>query len=224
MTIRKKDGNVYILEGPNKLAKNQEVWDAKKLVFHNFSWEEIVWKNEKTKEKKPVVQEQKIQPEFVQEIKKEPEINQIDLLKKSIMAEQQVEKKEEKIYENDFPILKHKVMMHCLPSKIKKHKDDLYGDKWETLTYGKKFVFPSVVLSNNDLSLEFWTSDPNNQINEKSIIFPFAYEIYDSNSDSYDRIPFDEHRWWKITEKQKKDEGGWVFYAIPSADQPDFSD
>ena len=75
----------------------------------------------------------------------------------------------------------------------------------------------------DDLELEFWTSDPNEQIGLKSIIYPFAYEVYNKDTTRYDRVPYDEYRWWIINEKENK-EGGWVFYAIPSLDQPDFSD
>ena len=223
MVIRKKDGNIYILEGPNKLVKNQENWDNKKIVFHNFSWEEIVWKNknfsvpsqtkniERTIEnpvivEDPVVVENSVASEIIKECPK------IDV---------PINKNEDYF---DFPILRYKTMMHCLPAKIINKEDEFYGDKRQKIIYGKKFVFPSVLLENDDLQIQFWTSDPNNQIGEKSIVFPFAYEVYNNQTSSYDRVPFDEHRWWIINKKEKKEEGGWIFFAIPSLNQPDFSD
>jgi hypothetical protein len=224
MTIRKKDGNVYVLEGPNKLTKNQQDWDPKKLIFHNFSWQEIIWNNRIEKKPEPIKPSPIISKPIVEELilKEKQQTANIEEIKKQILQEQ--EQKKEEVYSKDFPILKYKVLMHCLPAKTKSHKDSLYGDVWQTVSYGKKFIFPSVVLNSNDLQIEFWTSDPNNQISEKSIVFPFAYEVYNQSNNSYDRVPFDEHRWWKITSKENKQEGGWVFYAIPSQDQPDFSD
>ena len=223
MTIRKKDGNLYVLEGPNKLAKNQENWDINKLIFYNFSWEEIIYKNKMAPTKAPV---QKEPIEELDEEESETEetsdnnFEEVDSIKKQILEET----KQEQSYDSkDFPILKYKVLMHCLPVKNKVHQDKFYGEQWETTTYGKKFIFPAVVLEIDDLRMEFWTSDPNNQIMEKSIVFPFAYEVYNQNTTSYDKVPFDEHRWWKVVEREKKEEGGWIFRNMPSQDQPDFS-
>ena len=228
MTIRKKDGNLYVLEGPNKLTKNQENWDISKLVFHNFFWEEIVYKNKQPPVKVPVHKEiveepeEELEPEEQLEEEEESQVNseEVDSIKKQILEET----KQEQSYDpKDFPILKYKVLLHCLPVKIKSHQDNFYREQWETTTYGKKFIFPAVILEIDDLSMQFWTSDPNNQIMEKSIVFPFAYEVYNQSTMSYDKVPFDEHRWWKVVEKEKKEEGGWVFRNMPSQDQPDFS-
>lgn len=230
MTIKKKDGNVYILEGPNKLAKNQEKIDLSKCVFHNFSWDEIVWKG-KSASKVSVNSGQTIErpappksslPEFPipKPMEKEEPIVEAPKIEVPKQAPK-VEKQKEDSF--NFPILKVKVLMHCLPAKVKTHKDLLYGDSWERVVYGDKFVFPSVMISNNDLQMQFWTSDPNSQISEKSIIYPFSYEIYNQNTQDYDKVPFNEHRWWKVSSKEEK-EGGWLFSSIPSQDHPDFSD
>ena len=228
MTIKKKDGNVYVLEGPNKLVKNQEKINLDKCDFYNFSWDEIVYKG-KISSKIPVnsnVIEKTLPPEVKIEV--DIPIPKVDEPKVEVPTPKvNVPKTEEpKTKENDdfvFPILKIKVLMHCLPAKVSSHKDLLYGDSWERISYGNKFILPAVIISNNDLEMSFWTSDPNEKITEKSIVFPFSYEIYNQNTQGYDRVPFDEHRWWKISKKEEK-EGGWLFYSIPSQDHPDFSD
>jgi hypothetical protein len=79
------------------------------------------------------------------------------------------------------------------------------------------------MISSTDLSIEFWTSDPKNQITEKSIIYPFSYEVHNQSTDNYDRVPYDEYRWWKVSSKERKEEG-WLFRAVPSDVQPDFSE
>lgn len=221
MTIKKKDGNVYILEGPNKLTKDQERIDLSKCVFHNFYWEEIVYnskfksdKKENKKLEEPVQRDKKIEiPVF------EPEPPQ------PIETKQETKNVEKETDQEDFnfPILKVKVLMYCLPAKINSYKDNFYGENWQRINYGKKFIFPSVVISNNDLQIEFWTSDPRNQISEKSIIYPFSYEIYNKSTNAYDRVPYDEYRWWKVSSKEQK-EGGYLIKAVPSEDHPDFSD
>lgn len=225
MTIKKKDGNVYVLEGPNKLTKNQEKIDLSKCVFHNFDWQEIIHNSKNNNNSKIKID------------KKQEDIeNKLEKNKKSkddLALERPPENFEEKSFEENeeieeseeinFPILKVKVLMHCLPVVIKNYKDNLYGENWQKINYGKKFIFPSVVISNSDLHIEFWTSDPKNKIIEKSIIYPFSYEIYNQNTNSYDRVPYDEYRWWKVTSKEEK-EGGYLIKAVPSEDHPDFSD
>lgn len=230
MTIKKKDGNVYILEGPNKLVKNQEKIDLSKCVFYNFNWDEIVHKG-KISSKIPVkskIENKDAEQNNTRTELPENKIEDIELVENTIPKESEVINKESSKKEKNqddfkFPILKVKVLMHCLPAKFSSHKDLLYGDSWQRITYGKKFIFPSVMISNNDLQMQFWTSDPNNQVTEKSIVFPFSYEIYNQNTQGYDRVPFDEHRWWKVSSKEEK-EGGYLVTTIPSEDHPDFSD
>jgi hypothetical protein len=123
----------------------------------------------------------------------------------------------------DLPYIKYKVLCHCLPARLEQRTDSLYGDSWARVKYGAKFVFPCVVTSSSDLSLEFWTSDPKEQVSEKSIVYPFAYEVHNKETESYDRVPYDDYRWWRVSSREKK-EGGWLFAANPSDLQPDFSD
>ena len=132
--------------------------------------------------------------------------------------------KEEVAPRYDIPHLKHKTMFHCLPAMAKtSHADDLYGESWTRLKYGEKFIFPGVTMTKDDLYIEFWTTDPNRQVTERSVIYPFAYETWDTDTKRYHRVPYTEYRWWRVTELHEKD-GGYVFYAVPSEFQPDFSD
>ena len=221
MTIFNKDGKVYILKGPNPLVKTQENWDPSGLVFHNFNWEEIRIKN--------IAKSQKIKSDIkeVNEIKHTIKTIEItDEPKKHAEVELKTEQKtqpplEEKSF--DLPHIKYKVLAHCLPAIIEKRSDSFYGDSWERIKYGSKLIFPCIMINSTDFAIEFWTSDPENKITENSIVYPFSYEVYNQETDSYDRVPYDEYRWWKVTEKEKKEEGGWLFRAMPSEIQPDFS-
>jgi hypothetical protein len=238
MTIIKKDGNVYKISGPNKLAKNQTIWDSNKLIFHNFNWKDEIFKyknspkkveNHKQAEVKSKVEipdkvenhsqtEVKIEPKV--EMPREPEVK----IPKIEISEEDVKIEEPKITQDyELPFIKYKTLMHCLPAENKKYVDNFYGENWSKIIYKKKFIFPSVIISNEDLTLEFWSTDPNRKITENSIVFPFAYEVYNEDTNSYDRIPFDEHRWWMVSSIESK-EKGWLFTCVPSSNQPDFSD
>lgn len=218
MAIFNKDGKVYILNGPNPLVKKQENWDHSKLVFHNFNWQDVKIKNSS----KP----NKIKSD-IETVKKVP-ISTPEPTSQILNKEkekQEKEKPQEEIIEKSFdlPYIKYKVLSYCLPAILENRTDKFYGESWTRIKYGQKFVFPSVVIEATDFSIEFWTSDPREQITESSIIYPFTYEVHNPETDAYERVPYDEYRWWKVTEKEKKQEGGWLFRAMPSENQPDFS-
>lgn len=209
VAIFTKDGKVYVVEGPNPLVERQVSWDPGKLVFHNFRWDEIARASKKNAETP--------QP------KQEPSPVATMEAPAAEKAEEPPAEPEQHAREFDLPYIKYKVLCHCLPAKVQKRTDALYGESWIKVTYGAKFVFPCVVTSSSDLGLEFWTSDPRGQVTERSVIYPFSYEVHNSDTDSYDRVPYDDYRWWKVASKESK-EGGWLFTAAPSDFQPDFSD
>lgn len=220
MVIRRKDGNVYVLEGPNPMVEQQVAWEPSGLVFHNFLWDEVTFSQLRSRNKP---QETKPEPRPTEP----PEKNQTP---QSTVPPVPVHAPEEgphdtteETREFDLPYIKYKVLCYCLPAKTKVHNDKLYGESWQKTTYGKKFVFPCIVIQSSDISFEFWTSDPRSQIEEKSIIYPFSYEVHNVATDSYDRVPYDEYRWWKISSRTEK-EGGWLFGCVPSETHPDFSD
>lgn len=219
MAILHKDGKTYLLEQPNPLVKTQESWDVSKLVFHNFSWEEIraISESSRKENKQESKKEPKQEPKKAPKQEREPDHSE-------------EETKDEKRptlpddgREFDLPLLKYKVLSYCLPARREKRTDALYGDKWDRIKYGEKFTFPSVIISSSDIELEFWTSDPRKQISESSIIYPYSYEVYNKSTESYDKVPYDEYRWWKVSAKERKEEG-WLFSAMPSDMQPDFSE
>jgi hypothetical protein len=217
MAIFYKDGKSYTLEQPNPLVKTQEKWDPSELIFHNFEWDEVEIEFNSEKAKVP-----KIKPEEIV-IKSDPKKYAPPKPKeKEPEPEVKDEKPEEEPREFDLPLLRYKVLSYCLPAQKERRTDALYGDTWEKVKYGKKFVFPSVVISSEDMIFEFWTSDPREQIKEGSIIYPYSYEVHNRSTDSYDKVPYDEYRWWKVSAKEKKEEG-WLFTATPSEIQPDFS-
>lgn len=247
MVILHKDGKVYRLEAPNPLVKAQENWDDKKLIFHNFNWDEIKLKNgmsvvtkiktnkeeivkTDTKEIQTLASEAASVPESIsiptidskEEIKPKIEFKSEDQVQEDKCEPAEKDANTEPV-EYELPYIKYKVLAHCLPAKIETKSDNFYGETWQRVKYLKKIVIPFIMISANDFSIEFWTSDPKNQITEKSIIYPFCYEVHNQETNRYDRVPYDEYRWWKVTSKEPK-EKGWVFQAIPSDYQPDFSD
>jgi len=211
MAILTKEGKVYILEGPNPLVEKQVSWDKSKLVFHNFHWDEILHKGRAERKEK------KADPE--------PPTKPIPTNQAPPPAAEPAapETKNDDRREFDLPFIKYKVLCHCLPAKVEKRADALYGETWTRVNYDTKFVFPCVMMSSTDLSIEFWTSDPKQQISDKSVVYPFTYEVYNQQTESYDRVPYDDYRWWRVNSKESK-EGGWLFTAVPSDLQPDFSD
>lgn len=230
MAIFNKDGKVYVLEGPNPLVEKQVSWDFSKLLFHNFNWDEVT-----SAEKLPrrpitsqVAAEQNKEPAnevFLSHNTKRSEEEAVPAKKEMTSSQDAaIEEPPPEPKEFDLPHIKHKVLSYCLPAKVHNKTDKFYGESWMRITYGEKIIFPSVMVESTDLQIQFWSSDPNGKITEKSVIYPFAYEIYNKETDSYDRVPYDEYRWWKISEKNKVEEGGWLFTAVPSDVQPDFSD
>lgn len=245
--IKNKNGDVYVLDGPNKLAAEQVSWNMQDLEFYNFTWDDVYFDKKanpraETSVNSTIGQEVRmpaptqssvpfpsrpieIKPNPSQDIKikePEPEPEMPKPEPEPTPTHRTEPSNDSKWGDYKFPLLKRKVLMHCLPAKIKTGQDVLYGEKWTSVSYGEKFVFPSVVTQNSDLALQFWTTDPNNKLENKSIVFPFCYEVYNSTTSNYDRVPYDENRWWKISERVPKDIG-WLFTAIPSADNPDFS-
>lgn len=213
MVIMSKDGSVYVIKSPNPLVKEQEKWDSSKLVFHNFTWDEI------RANAAPRMKRQ--EPRKIPDPPKPPLEPTTPAPKREEPRHEASIQSDEKTF--DLPHIKYKVISHCLPAIVQKNKDSLYGESWERLTYGIKMVFPLIVVESNDFSFNFWTSDPNEQITERSIIYPFSYEVYNEETGSHDRVPYDEYRWWKVSSKERK-EGGWLFKSAPSETQPDFSE
>jgi len=192
MSIRKKDGSVYTLKKPNPLVKKQKMWadffDGN-LILHNFNWDEQI--SEKAIEKSPplnsvaVIEEKPVfaSNDIIQEIESVPNI-------------------EEVVPEENTPVAN---------AELKIKKDNLYGDSWGTVQYGKKFIFEAVVVEREDLQFTFWT---NKKLLKGSIVYPIKYK---------DGSSFGDYRWWKVAEFSEI-ENGYLIKTNMSSHHPDFSD
>lgn len=212
MPIRNKDGSSFRLTSPNPLGRSQEVIDLSRAIFHNFKWQEVKSDTEIIIPEPTPVVEIKPEPEIIKDIQQFFTIEPEPVVEPTVV---------EVKAEAPPPRFKRQVLFHCLPANFVSYQDDLYGDRYRKIEYSKKFVFPGIVIDSSDFMLHFWTTDPNRQITENSIIYPFAYEIQD-NGRSH-RVPYDEYRWWKVSGSEERD-GGFLFEATPSPVQPDFSD
>jgi len=209
--IKNKDGTSYTLSKPNKLAATQLRWDLERMIFHNWHWEEIF--QEKLEDIAEIIESEREKEDFQAEtiaiIDEMPEPKP-----EPIIAIDKKESEPEPKIQEELPELKNVILFHCLPARVKQTYDDLYGENIEKVEYGKKFIFPGIILANVDLMMRFWTSDPHSQIGKQSIVFPYRYK---------DGPKLKEFRWWRITQKIPK-EVGFIFEGIPSSFQPDFSD
>ena len=97
----------------------------------------------------------------------------------------------------------NKFASHCLPIIIETHIDELYGEIKNTSKYGNKIMFEFFLVSQDDLSITFWT---NIKLEIGSIIYPI-------NKDK---------RWWKINRQEEKNEG-YLYSGIGSDICPSFT-
>ena len=192
--LKNKDGQPYKLSHPNPLMKNQELWNAKNIIFHNqygketiientdkYTPSEIIRKNtfleELKQTKEEPKKEEKIEPPPPEEVKKE-------------------EEPEFKV-EIDRTKLKNIVIIYCLPA-LKNSK------------FGNKISFEGIVIALNDLTMQFWTTY---KISKNSIVYPMKYADRDE--------PFGDRRWWKVIQTEDK-EGGFLVQSMPSNEHPYF--
>jgi hypothetical protein len=233
MAIKNKDGSVYKLRGPNPLMKDQADWDKKKMNLINMGWEEEVVADARNPVKKfetdynvvKMDEELGLIPnieanatavvpakEFIEGIQ-ETQVEDPVITEPTPVIPQMPDPPEEKKQ----PVLNVDVRLarmlrergveyYCAPAIGKKvHIDDLYGNTYETVQYGDKYVFDAVVIDQSDLQLQFWCVRP---ITEKSII--------------YRKIEEGGERWWRVREVEEKT-GGYLAMANVSDSNPDFS-
>jgi hypothetical protein len=157
MAIKKKDGSVFKLRGPNPLMNGQSVWKGN-IKVHNLNW----------------------QPEVIED--SHPQVATFETPLKNKMLEELIETKPVEIPIRETRITPKEpepqlkttdsalVVMHCLPATVKEHKDLLYGEVRRTVKYGSPFTFEAILVENGDLTLIFWT--PLAKVTEGSIVFP----------------------------------------------------
>lgn len=232
MAVKNKDGSVYKLRGPNPLMKDQADWDKKKMKLINMGWEEEVVADARNPVKKfetdynviKMTEELGLIPnidanatavvptkEFIEEIQK---IQEDPVITEPIPVIPQMpdppEEKKQPVLNVDVRlarILRERgVEYYCAPAIGKKvHMDDLYGNTYETVQYGDKYIFDAVVIDQSDLQLQFWCVRP---ITEKSII--------------YRKVEEGGERWWRVKSVESKT-GGYLAIANTSDSNPDFS-
>ena len=218
--MKNKDGTFYFLRKPNKLGKTQIRWDRSKLELHNCLWDDESQQTAVATLPDSKIVDRYREPLYVEQSEpieiKEPKIKEpkIEEPKIEIKVEPQTEAETEEKLAFTIPKLKYIVLFHCLPAKVRYTRDELYDEDIPTLEYGEKLIFPGVILDSNDFMIQFWTTDPHDQIKERAIIYPFRYKKGPS---------LKEFRWWKIKSKTKKDPG-YIFEGVASDFQPDFSD
>jgi len=100
-----------------------------------------------------------------------------------------------------------KVAIHCLPAVRIEHVDKTYGQRYATLRtdFGNKFVFEAVMLEEQDLAIQFWTTCQ--QVTVGSILYPM-------NKDK---------RWWKVRDREPKT-GGLLMTAVITDFNPSFGE
>lgn len=141
MAIKRKDGSVYKLQGPNPLMQDQSFWDGEKSVVHNFSFKEIVTSDDNLED---------VPCEEINVAIKEVDPATINLKNRTPQ-----------------PIPRETV--HCLLTQIKETHDPLYNETRSSLVFGGKTTLEIIVISRGDLQFSFWNQTTD--INRGSIIY-----------------------------------------------------
>jgi hypothetical protein len=214
MPIKDRDGNIYKIQKPNPVMKEQEFWNKSKLKLINFDFinevvsdeGEVVIKDVINKNgpipKKEIENILVLKPEpiienkpIVIENKPEPIIENKPIVNKPIVKE--ITDREKKIKEM-------KIQVYCLPVFDSEVKDDVYGDKYLVKSYGDKFTFEAIMVEEEDLFCKFWT---NTKIPSSSIVYPKNQS----------------RRWWQVQNLESMD-NGYMITAAPTQANPDFTD
>lgn len=223
MPIKDRNGNIYKIQGPNPVMKEQEFWDKSKLKFINFVHQEetvsdegriviqdVVNKNEPVP-KKEIENILVLKPEPI--IETQPVIEEIVIQPEPVIAPKptMVEKKPEPENQPDFydqdqlnKINKIKIQVNCLPVFDREVKDEVYGYTYTVKSYGDKFTFEAVMIEEDDLFCRFWT---NKKIPSSSIVYPKNQS----------------RRWWQVQELENF-ENGYLIMAVLTQANPDFTD
>jgi hypothetical protein len=192
MPIKNRDGTPYKFSSPNPLMKNQTGWSRKgEFILYNCTWDADVYADPnmqvilKPKYEAPPIQKKALPTHPEEEV---------------IVAEPPQE-----LEDSDFAHLRDQaIQIHCLPARYREHKDALYGQRYKTIRYGNKFTFEGIIVAQEDLFMEFWTTVK--EVTAGSVVFPM-------NRDK---------RWWRVDAITPKT-GGLLIRGVLSDYQPDFS-
>lgn len=211
MVIRRKDGSIYKLRGPNKLLIEQEFWNnEEQLVIHNFDQLSKVFVGMSESPKPPP--------------KKEPDTTLLDIgqIVQSLNdATDTLTEPEPIIATLPEPVVEpvstpgnrqksqfrthERHTLFCLPAEVREHEDDLYEETIVHVAYKDPFRFQAAIAFSNDAQIGFWTTVEH--VTTRSVIFhPTRY------------------RWWQVQERLNDPGGdGFVLHCVPSKLKPDFS-
>jgi hypothetical protein len=145
LTIKKKDGTDFRLQGPNPIMTEQELWD--KYTLHNFASDE----------------------EFIHAAPTLPTFESLD----DVQTEEiEVSVKETPVPPQP-PKKKHPdkntIRVLCLPATFQQTIDPVYGETKSTLMYGRQFAFDCEVEDTNDITCRLKTNLM--MVEKQSIIF-----------------------------------------------------
>lgn len=149
--IKNKDGNQYRISRPNPLMKNQELWEI--YTTHNFVWESIIIKSEKSKNQESDIMPEEKKIELEQKnIKIEPEEVSIPVIPKTKEKFKELEE------------------AHLLVAENIINKDELYNEDIKVATkYRQQKTILIKIEFYNDLNLVFESKE---EITKNSVIFP----------------------------------------------------
>lgn len=179
MALRNKNGSEFTLPKPNPVMVSQELWDETSYVLHNKFGKLVedsnVEKPIRVAVREPILPQKSNEPTIVEAIKV-PTATEIE----------------------------NKIQVWCLPGFIAEVIDPLYGEKYNKVSYGKKFVFEAILADHNDLYIKMWANTKS--VTVGSILYP--------------RIS--EKRWWRVKSILKEKE--MFLITADAADYyPDFS-
>lgn len=206
MTIFNEDGTVYKISAPNPIMENQSIWDMSRVILINMDFPVSVVPDphrspllEKLAVKLPlpqVILEEPPAPSLQPEVIVEP-----PLCESEPIVEPERMPMQPAIYSNT--ITHHTTLFHCLPMEIREIKDALTGKMLTANTFGNKFTFQGDIVDEEDLYCRFLTE---HELPVNSVVYPRNHS----------------RRWWQIqnTESTPK---GWLNYAVPSLNNPDFA-
>jgi hypothetical protein len=89
-----------------------------------------------------------------------------------------------------------RIHVWCLPAHVKEQVDKLYGQKYQRIKYGKKFMFEALVLEEDDLYMSLWTNT--RAVTLESVIFPRNQE----------------KRWWRVNSIEQQNDGYCLMTSI----------
>lgn len=208
MAIRDSKGNPLVIHGPNPIMETQTVWDQRYVVVLNFKPDNC---NHAIDDRHPDLE---LQQEFQirdigREMGLEPEeekavvINGSDFLDE--MAEAPLEPQAETIRVSEKAaavIQQHQTIFHCVPVEEAAIRDRISGRVRKHRRYGQKYTFDGVLLSENDLQIQFWAI---RDVPIQSVVLQQG-----------------EARWWRLTGREEKDKG-FIYQGVVSEVNPSFT-